>query len=407
MISTHHRCTVNRFNTLTVSDQPHTAKLTDKKSDESFTAMNSVRGAVGGIEKMTHPLATPGEADNLSPYMIDLLGETSAVIFAEKVLQAPRQRFLDSLGIDDTQKKQRMTKLQSDRESNSRFYSHTAPRPLLLNGSHFMEQEPTNPYFFNQKIITPDFRRPQNQQNAIKLDLLQCKFRDDSEIYFNEQPISKLESYNHSVNTYESHRRSDTRTQNRTEYFNEMIEYLIQSGSPGDFIVQNSLEASSDKNMPHFQYIPGNVSLPLFAHAPEHDQRHGADLLNWYLPTVRQSIDLQQACWPQAAAQLQAVCLNLLVQHNISTTPFMRVLDEQQIEIFLLFKKDCSAEWNMAPTDIRNAPGWLESSGVFIANTEKAQEFNALGSEGYYSTHRVTGDKLAAIENAFGIHTFS
>src|SRR5437868_8096338 len=90
MISMNYRMAVKQFITISLSDQAHSTQLTENKKIGEFVDMGDVRGESNShIEKMTHPLARPSETDHLSPYMIDLLGETTLLAFAEKALQAP------------------------------------------------------------------------------------------------------------------------------------------------------------------------------------------------------------------------------------------------------------------------------------------------------------------------------
>jgi hypothetical protein len=137
------------FMPLTTSNQAHSTQLTDKKARSDYVDMGQVRGhSISNIEKMTHPLAQPDEKDHLSPYMIDLLGKTRTLAFAEKALHAPRKRLLDKLGIDDSQLNERQIRLHEDHATISKFYNYTSsPITLTLNAHPFLEQEPTNPYF--------------------------------------------------------------------------------------------------------------------------------------------------------------------------------------------------------------------------------------------------------------------
>lgn len=404
MISHNPRVSVSTFNSITANKEPNTALLTNLKDKDSFINVADVRGTGGGIEKMTHPLARVNEEDLFSPYMIELLGNTTALAFAEKVLQAPRQRLLDSLGIDDTRKTERQSSLHEDQNTISRFYTRTTelkPSSITLNGSLFIEQQPTTPYFMNQKIITPDFTINRNDEDAQKLNLLQCKTRDDSEVFFNNRPILQLQQYNASTYLHESHLRDDGKLQNNAHYFTEMVDYLAQRGSPGDFISQNSLESSTDRTTAHFQYIPGNVPLPIFAHAPRSGDIAEAKIVDWYLPSVWSTFDLNQPDWIDSTTKLQRLCQELLDSEHISTTPLFRKLEGGIVESFLIFKKDCSTQWDMTPESILNAPGWLEASGIFIANSGKSEVFESLGARAYYESYCVTAESLDAINRIF------
>lgn len=404
MINCNSKVSVCTFNPITADKEPNTAQLTNSKDKGSFINIADVRGTGGGIEKMTHPSAQVSETDLFSPYMIELLGKTTALAFAEKVLQAPRQQLLDSLGIDDTQKTERQTKLHSDQITISRFYTHSVePKPssITLNGSPFIEQEPTNPYFINQKIITHDFRVHRDNEDAHRLNLLQCKSRDDSEVFFDKEPILQLQQYNASTYQHESHLRDDGKLQNNAHYFTEMVSYLAQRGSPGDFIVQNSLESSSDRTTAHFQYIPDDVILPIFAHTPRSSDISEAKIMDWYLPSVWSTFDLSEPDWIDASKKLQHLCQELLDSQHISTTPLFRKLEGERVDAFLIFKKDCSIQWNMTPESIQNTPGWLEASGIFIANSGKSEVFERLGARAYYESYRVTAESMDTINRIF------
>lgn len=404
MIGNNYRSTVQQLIPVTSNNQPHSTQLFQQKDKHDFIETTQVRGySNSNIEKMTHPLAQPDDTDYLSPYMIDLLGKITTLAFAEKVLQSPRKRLLDKLGIDDTQKKERQTRLFSDHITIARFYnppSNAQPISLTLNGSPFIEQEPTTPYFSGQKIITPDFRMYRSDENTHLLNLLRCTFRDDSEIPFDKAPIESLQKYNDTVYLNETRLRDMKRMSNKAEYFIEMTEYLIQRAKPGDFIVQNSLESSSDKNTAHFQYIPDNVSLPVFFHAPQYSDSFKAQIVDWHLPSLYMRVDLQKADWREPINHLQNRCQQLLNNQHTSTTPTFRKLGDDQLEIYLIFKKDCSSAWNMTPKDIQQTPGWLEACGIFIAGTAKSEIFNSKGAKEYYATYRVTAECIKDFINS-------
>ncbi|AWY39547.1 hypothetical protein DKY63_06365 [Pseudomonas putida] len=397
MFGNNYRLTIQQCIPITASNQAHLEPVIEKKNSNAFTPMDQVRGqSVSSIEKMTQPFAQPDDMDYLSPYMIDLLGKTTTLSFAEKALQTPRKQLLDRLGIDDSQEKQRKGRLSADQVNVSRFYIHPVnqqPVPLTLNGSPFLEQDPTTPYFSAQKIITPDLRIHRQNENTHLLDLLRCKSRDDSEIFFDTAPIERLKNYNHTVFQNES-QRHENGPSNKTDYFIEMTEYLEQKAEPGDFIVQNSLESSSDKHTPHFQFIPNQVSLPIFCHAPEYDPELELQIADWHLPAVYQRVDLQQFDWREKITQLQAQCKKLIDDYHISTTPFFRMLENKQLEAYLVFKKDGSPEWNMTPEDAQHTPGWLEAGGIFIANTPKAEVFNLKGAQEYYAAYSVPAERI-------------
>lgn len=400
MIGNNYRLTIQQYFPITSSNQAHVEPLIKKKNSNAVTQMDQVRGhSVSSIEKMTQPLAQPDDMNHLSPYMIDLLGKTTTLSFAEKVLQAPRKQLLDRLGIDDSQEKQRQDRLSADQVSISRFYNHPVnqqPISLTLNGSPFHEQDPTTPYFSDQKIITPDLRTHRQNENTHLLDLLRCKSRDDSEIFFDKAPIERLKSYNDTVFQNES-RRHESGPSNKTDFFIEMTEYLEQKAEPGDFIVQNSLESSTDKYTPHFQFIPNQVPLPIFCHAPEYDPELDSQIADWHLPALYQRVDLQKFDWREKITQLQEQCKELIDVHHISTTPIFRMLENKQVEAYLVFKKDGSSEWNMAPQDAQHTPGWLEAGGIFIANTPKAEVFNLKGAKEYYSAYSVPAERISEL----------
>lgn len=400
MIGNNYRSTIQRCIPITPINQAHLEPLVEKKNNNAFININQVRGeSVSSIEKMTQPLAQPDDMDHLSPYMIDVSGRTTTLSFAEKALQAPRKQLLDKLGIDDSQEKQRQDRLYSDQISVSKFYNHPVNKPplsLTLNGSPFLEQDPTTPYFIDQKIITPDLRVHRQNENAHLLDLLRCKSRDDSEIFFDKAPIEQLASYNLTVFQNES-RRHEGGPSNTTDYFIEMTEYLEQKAAPGDFIVQNSLESSSDKYTPHFQFIPNQVPLPIFFHAPLYDPDVGIQIADWHLPALYQRVDLEQFDWRTKITHLQEYCKEINKSHHISATPIFRMLDNKQIETYLVFKKDGSSEWNMAPEDVQHTPGWLEACGIFIANTPKAEIFNLKGAREYYAAYSVPAERITEL----------
>ncbi|KPG94896.1 hypothetical protein AEQ67_22395 [Pseudomonas sp. RIT-PI-q] len=403
MTITNYRTTVERFTPPSSSKEPQIAELTTKKKVGTYVQLSNVRGeSISHIEKMTHPLTEPSGTDYFSPYMISLLGESTLLAFAEKALQAPRKRLLDSLGIDDSQQNQRQHKLRSDYTAISRFYS-TPPAPITLNGSPFVEQEPTTPYFSHQKIITPDFGIYRNSPGSHKPNLFNCGFRDDSEIFYDDAPIKQLQKHNYDIHSRETDLRADGKALNKAHYFIEMMEYLTNRGHPKDFVVQNSLESSSDKNTPHFQYIPNDTPLPVFAHTPGRTDNLEACLLDWHLPSVWKRIDLQQPDWQESAKYLQYKCQELLDQHHISTTPVFRKMEDSKMDIYLIFKKNCSDIWNMTQEDIQLVPGWLESCGIFIANSPKAEAFNNKGAQDYYATYRVTAEHIEIINGIFEI----
>lgn len=402
MTINNYRTSVSAFYPVTLRTQPHAVQLTESKQKGEYIEIGDVPGkSQSHIEKMTHPLACPGEVGHLSPYMIDLLGERSAVAFAEKALQAPRKQLLDRLGIDDTATKGRQAKLNADQKIISRFYTRPAealPLSITLNGSPFLEQEPTKPYFMNQKIITPDFTIYRDNESAQRTNLLHCKLRDDSAVFFNPKPIKQLESYNKHIYLNESNLRNDGKTLNKAQYFTEMADYLIQRGKPGDFIVQNPLESSSDKNTAHFQYVPGDVPLPIFSHSAQHSGSSDVHTVNWYLPSLQTTIDLQQPDWQEITKKLQDHCQALLDNQHISTTPVFRKLEDGKIDLYMIFKKDCSPAWNMIVEDILSTPGWLEACGIFIADSPKAELFNYKGAQGYYAPYAVSAEQTAAIK---------
>lgn len=396
MIGNDYRSTVRAFIPLTSTMEAHSAQLTEKKDNRDHTQMSQVRGhSSSNIEKMTHPLAQPDDSDQLSPYMIDLLGKTRTLAFAEKALQAPRKRLLDKLGIDDTHHRKREIRIFSDHTAISRFYSHAVqPTALTLNGRPFLEQEPTNPYFHGQKIITPDPRIFRGEEMSRTMDLLLCKSRDDSEIAFNKAPVDRLQQYNNAVFLNETRRREKEDLSNKATYFTEMAEFLIQRAKPGDFIVQNALESSSDKNTPHFQFIPDQVPLPIFSRTPPEEDNAKPQMLNWHLPTMCETVDLQQADWREKISRLQAACEQLLNDQHISTTPLFRMMGSDQIKVYLVFKKDCSSAWNMTPEDALLSPGWLEACGVFITHSSKSEAFNNNGAQNYYANHSVSPARI-------------
>lgn len=125
------------------NNEVRTANLTQDRPVGEFIKMDALPGdSKSSIEKMTHPLGGYDETGSMSPYMIVLLGDQRALDFAEKVLQAPRQRLLDTLGIDDDNKADRHTRLHSELESLTRFYPNNPefePKKITLNDQPFIE----------------------------------------------------------------------------------------------------------------------------------------------------------------------------------------------------------------------------------------------------------------------------
>jgi hypothetical protein len=70
------------------------------------------------------------------------------------------------------------------------------------------------------------------------------------------------------------------------------------------------------------------------------------------------------------------------------------MLDDRQIEAYLLLKKDCSSVWNMTPEEIQLTPGWLEACGIFITDTPKAKAFNHKGVQEYYAPYSLPADLI-------------
>lgn len=409
---TNYRTSISGFNTISLTLQPYVTKLTHSKTSGEYVSADVIPGGSdSSIIHMTQPTAQNSEnQDIFSPYMLHLIDDPALLTFAESVLYAAENRTLAALGLDNPNKTKHRTERHTDQKNITDFYNNGAdsivfhnsrPTPITLNGSCFLEQEPTKPYFPMQKIITPNFTNYRNNPEIPRPNLFDCGFRDDSRVFFNKTPILRLQEHNTDVYVKESSSRIENETPNETQYFSEMMDYLIQRGSSRDFIVQNSLETSSDKRMVHFVYVPGGVSLPLFSRAAQHDSNFDGEFVDWHLPTVRKSINLQNSGWREQTEQLQDQCKTLLESHHISTTPLFRKLDHDQIEVFLIFKKDCSNEWNLAPSDLKNAPGWLEASGIFIADSDKAHAFSTLGAENYYASYRVTGEEMDTIQNTF------
>lgn len=404
MINHNYRAIISQFIPLQqMGNEPRTVNLTKERMAGEFIGIDAVPGnSNSSIEKMTHPLAGCCGTEKISPYMIVLLSDQKALDFAEKVLQSPRKRLLDSLGIDEN-KVTRHIQLNAKLETLTRFYSRDAglqPKKFTLNGRPFIEQEPTKPYFVGQKIITPDFTLYRTAQEQQKQNLLLCKTRDDSELYFNQAPITELKVYNDDIFAKESMLRSNDNFLNKTQYVTEMIEYLTYYSQPGDILVQNSLETSSDRNTPHLQFIPGDVPLPLFYRSSQVLKYGECQQLDWYLPTLTMLIDSRQYDWKVRAKQIQTVCQNLLVHQHISTTPVFKYQGDGMVSIYLIFKQDGR---DLAPEILQQAPGWLESCGIFIANTQKAATFSTLGAAQYYNSYGVTDKEklLTSLEYQF------
>ena len=406
MIGSNYRSTVMAFIAPSPNNQAHSAQLTTTKDSCDYIKLSEVRGhSNSNIEKMTHPLAQPDDTDFLSPYMIDLLGKTTALTFAEKTLQAPRKRLLDKLGIDDTRSQERHTRLSSDQGTISRFYDFSCTVPpieLMLNGHPFIEQEPTSPYFQGQKIITSDLRIFRGKETFQTIDLLRCTSRDDSQIAFNKAPIERLQHYNNTVFANETDLREMTGMSNTATYFVEMADFLTQRGTPGDFIVQNAFESSSDKNTPHFQFVPEHVALPIFSRPLRLDDELETQILDWHLPSISKIIDLKRDDWREKTHQFQSACQRLLNEQHISTTPIFRMMEDDQIQMYLVFKKDCSSVWEMPHEDTQLSPGWVEACGIFIANTAKAEAFNNKGAHVYYAAHSVDAERITPFFEGIG-----
>ncbi|WP_339482935.1 hypothetical protein [Pseudomonas sp. RL_5y_Pfl2_73] len=396
LLNNNYRLTIVDFIPLKPADQPHSTQL-NRQKETGIVILDDVRGSgPSSIEKMTQPLATPDE-DGYSPYMIDLLGRTTTLAFAERTLQMSRKRMLDSLGIDDSAKPKRQARLFSDHINISRFYTST-PIALTLNGDPFIEQEPTSPYFRDQRIITPDFRIYRRDEKNQEINLIRCRTHDDSAIGFDPAPIEQLKSYNDIVYKNEQLMRASGQLSNKARYFIEMIEYLAQKNIPGDFIVQNPLESSSDQATAHFQYIPNHVPLPLFSRLPQCFDDSPIQFLDWYLPTLAARLDLDQNDWQKKINALQQDCQELLSDEQISTTPLFRMSEKRSVDIYLIFKKNCSTKWTMTTEETGHAPGWLESCGIFVTGSPKAAIFESKGAQNYYATYSVGVEKIDTIK---------
>lgn len=57
----------------------------------------------------------------------------------------------------------------------------------------------------------------------------------------------------------------------------------------------------------------------------------------------------------------------------------------------------------MTQEDIQLTPGWLESCGIFITNSSKAEAFNNKGAQDYYATYGVTAENIEIINSIFEI----
>ncbi|EEU4852916.1 hypothetical protein HBD74_004065 [Salmonella enterica] len=392
MIIHNYRSMISQFFPLQQeNNEVRTANLTQDRPVGEFIKMDALPGdSKSSIEKMTHPLGGYDETGSMSPYMIVLLGDQRALDFAEKVLQAPRQRLLDTLGIDDNNKADRHTRLHSELESLTRFYPNNPefePKKITLNDQPFIEQEPTKPYFAGQRVITPDFTTYRAEQEKQRNNLLLCKTRDDSVLYFNQTPIIELKRYNDDVFAKETALRAGDNFLNKTQYFTPMVEYLTQFSKEGDILVQNPFETSSDKNTPHLQFIPGDVPLPLFYQNSQVLIDDKYQQVDWHLPTLAVTVDSRQHDWREQTERVQTVCQELLANQHISTTPVLRNLGNGLIKMYLIFKQDGS---DLAAETMQRAPGWLESCGIFISNTPKAVTFTTLGAVQYYAPYGVT-----------------
>jgi hypothetical protein len=381
----HCRSMVGQFMPLQAAGgEPRTAQLIEDRPAGQCITMDRVPGSSkSSIEKMTQPLAGYPEYEVLSPYMMVLLGDGDSVQYAEKVLRTPRRCLLDQLGLDDVGSGARGRQQRTDQGILLEFYSG-AHRPLMLNSQRFIEQEPTKPYFLGQKIITPDFTFYRAEQDQITTDLLSCRVRDDSGVFFNHLPILELKRYNDGVLAQETALRAGEAYLNKTEYFAEMIEYLNSCGDAGDIMVQNSLETSSDKNTPHLQFIPGAVPLPLLHRPLQAIEGSDCQSVDWYLPTLALRVDCQDPRWQLQVQAWQSVCRDLLENDQVSTTPLFRKREGQEVDLYLIFKQDGS---QMAVETLQQAPGWLESCGVFMAGTAKARLFSDQGASAYYEPY--------------------
>lgn len=407
MMNHNYRMMIAQFIPLSQENaEPYATKLTVDKPSCEFIRLDDVPGSsLSSIEKMTHPLAGSLEPTGMSPYMISLLGDQTRLSFAEKVFQSPRQRLLDQLNIDVIKQSPKTTDKSSQLDTVLRFYTRDEQsqiRKIELNGQPFIEQQPTKPYFLGQKIITPDFtiHRVQEQQQRNKLLLSQI--RDDSAVPFNKQAILDLKTYNDEVYNQESKIRQGDKFLNEARYFIPMVEYLTNFGEIKDILVQNSLETSSDENTPHFQLIPNNVRLPLLYQQTLPSNNETCKWINWFLPTLRIEIDSARADWQQQALLIQDTCQKLSADKHISTTSIFQYMGDRQVSMYLIFKND---EFRLTPEQLKQSPGWLESSGIFISNTSKAELFTHQGAEQYYAPYAELGiDKqqiLADIEQHF------
>jgi hypothetical protein len=106
---------------------------------------------------------------------------------------------------------------------------------------------------------------------------------------------------------------------------------------------------------------------------------------------------LQQADWREKIDLLQATCQHLLNDQHISTTPLFRMMEDDQINVYLVFKKDCSSVWKMTPEDTQLSPGWLEACGVFITNSSKSHAFNNNGAQNFYATYSVSTEQITTL----------
>ncbi|MCW8274880.1 hypothetical protein IMF27_03455 [Pseudomonas sp. PCH199] len=175
-ISTY-RTPVSGFNTLSASAQPHIATLTTSKNIGEFVNADEIpRGSDSSIIHMTQPTARNidygkfssdekrlhGEQDAFSPYMLHLIDEPALLTFAEKVLYEAENRKLAALNLDDPEATKRRTERRITQKNITHFYSHdqnslashnNRSTTITLNGSVFLEQSPTKPYFANQKLL--------------------------------------------------------------------------------------------------------------------------------------------------------------------------------------------------------------------------------------------------------------
>ncbi|MGJ0579584.1 hypothetical protein ACR71G_16275 [Xenorhabdus bovienii] len=373
------RTVVSVFLYLHTNDNPHVAKLFELKSASEYIPISDVPGCANSlIEKMTHPVSYKKPYEYFSPYLISLFSSDDMI---DILLDCFKSKY------DYVFFQHMKEELHSQYITIKRFYFRNTTnliRKIQLCGRQFLEQRPTKPYFENQKIITPDLTVYRKNENIYRLLLSKAVKRPVS--ISARLALNATLRYANDVQKKETERMLSGELTNNTTYFCEMYDYLNKYADVSDFISQSSLENSSDKNIVHFQFVHG-VSLPLFRRGSKNIPPFNIFRLDWYLPTVLISFDFHEVEYQKNMRELQRVCMNFSAVSQISITPIFRKVNHEMLDIYLILKKNFSASWKMDQSVIDNAPGWLESCGVFMSGSRQARVFEIIGPSDYYENH--------------------